>query len=244
MIKDENYFVVHGWMRNRLNLKGLDLDVYAVLYGFSQDGESEFRGTVKYIMDFTGSGRTAVKNSLNRLAENQLIRKVERNQKTGEPNGYICTPLEELYVILQGSRNTTRGVVGKRLGGGRNATTPWSENDHHYKEIYKENYIISSKQVNILKEKELTNSARVCKTFQKEDYNDLLDSFAVYGEYRNAIFRFIGHLKVNFNLVMLNDRLENLIIRLDMQYVDDIDKARAIDDAIVKGYKRLECESA
>lgn len=43
---------------------------------------------------------------------------------------------------------------------------------------------------------------------------------------------------------MLNDRLENLIVRLDVQYRDDIDKVRAIDDAIVKGYKRLECESA
>lgn len=234
MIKDENYFVVHGWMRNKLNLKGLDLDVYAVLYGFSQDGESEFRGTVKYIMDFTGGGRTAVKSSLNRLAENQFIRKVERNQKTGEPNGYICTPLEELYVILQGGRNTTTPPDGKRLGGGLKTTTPWAENDHN-KEIYKEDYkeIVSKKESKNLKNKK-----------DLQSYEEIFEDFGVGNILKEAYFRFIAHLKVNHNVVMLNERLQTLIIRMDFSYKEDCDKIRALDEAIAKNYKRLECESA
>lgn len=110
------------------------------------------------------------------------------------------------------------------------------------KNILKDSKNILSKQASNLK-KEETNSACACEgKFQKEDYDDLLDGFGVFGEYRNAVFRFIGHLKVNFNLVMLNDRLENLIVRLDLRYFDVADKIRAIDDAIAKGYKRLECE--
>lgn len=98
-----------------------------------------------------------------------------------------------------------------------------------------------SKQASNLK-KEDNNSACACEgSFKNEDYNDLLDGFGVYGEYRDAIFRFIAHLKVNFNKVMLNDRLENLIIVLD-RYEEEHDRIRLIDDAILKGYQRLECE--
>lgn len=97
-----------------------------------------------------------------------------------------------------------------------------------------------SKQASNLK-KEDNNTA--CESvFINEDYDDLLDSFGVNGEYRNAVFRFISHLKVNFGLVMLNDRLESLIVKLDMRYEDDVDKVNYIDDAISKGYKRLGIE--
>ena len=92
-----------------------------------------------------------------------------------------------------------------------------------------------SKQVSNLK-KEETN-IHAC-----ESYDELLEDFSVKGEYRNAIFRFIAHLKVSFGIVMLNDRLENLIMKLDRFYDEDSDKVNAIDDAIVKGFKKLECE--
>lgn len=102
---------------------------------------------------------------------------------------------------------------------------------------------IVSKQASNLKEKEeILNTCSRESKFKMEDYDDLLNNFGVFGEYRNAIFRFIGHLKVSFGLVMLNERLENLIIRLDMQYQNDIEKVQIIDDAIIKGYKRLGCE--
>ena len=108
------------------------------------------------------------------------------------------------------------------------------------KDIDKEIYI--SKQASNLKEN-INNNARACeRTFKREDYNDLLDEFGVYGEYRDSVFRFISHLKVNFNLVMLNERLENLIVKLDRLYDSDNDKVKILDDAIIKGYKRLECE--
>ena len=35
-IKNENYVVIQGWMVNELNLKGNDLMVYAIIYGFTQ----------------------------------------------------------------------------------------------------------------------------------------------------------------------------------------------------------------
>lgn len=75
-ISDENFFTVHGWMLNRLSLKGSDLQVYAIIYGFSQDGQSEFSGSLKYLQDFTGLSRQTVINSLNSLTANKLITKI------------------------------------------------------------------------------------------------------------------------------------------------------------------------
>ncbi len=108
------------------------------------------------------------------------------------------------------------------------------------KDIILDKNIISKQASNLKKEE--TNISCVNEYFQNEDYDVLLEEFGVDGIYKDAIFRFIKHLKVNFNLVMLNERLENLIVKLDRRCDNDIEKAKIIDDAIVKGYKRLECE--
>lgn len=76
-VPDERYFVVHGWMLNRLDLKGVPLQVYAIIYGFSQDGESEFKGSLRYLCDFTGASRSTVIRALNELVDRALILKTE-----------------------------------------------------------------------------------------------------------------------------------------------------------------------
>ena len=37
-VSPDNYVAIQGWMITDLNLKGNDLLIYAVIYGFSQDG--------------------------------------------------------------------------------------------------------------------------------------------------------------------------------------------------------------
>lgn len=76
-IKDENFYQVQGWMLNKLNLKGIDLQIYAIIYGFSQDGETEFSGGVGYLCDFTGASKPTVIKSLKKLCENEFIIKNE-----------------------------------------------------------------------------------------------------------------------------------------------------------------------
>lgn len=72
-MKDENFFVVHGWMLKRLNLKGNDLIIFAIIYGFSQDGESEFKGSIKYLCEFANISRSTAMRSLKFLEEQNLI---------------------------------------------------------------------------------------------------------------------------------------------------------------------------
>jgi|GEM_PF-7090050 len=119
MIKDENYYIVHGWMRNRLNLRGNELLIYAVLYGFTQDGKNEFRGTVEYIREFIGvADRKTVVNGLNKLVSIGFVRRVDYNAADGKTNGYLCVPIDEIKGIQKTDtpiQKTDRGVSKKRI---------------------------------------------------------------------------------------------------------------------------------
>jgi hypothetical protein len=77
-IKDENYFQVSGFMVNRLGLKGVALNVYAIIYGFSQDGETEFTGSLQYLCDFCGGvSKPTIINALKELVKKDYILKRE-----------------------------------------------------------------------------------------------------------------------------------------------------------------------
>lgn len=76
-MRSDNYFVVHGWMIKDLKLKGNALNVYAVIYGFSQDGQSAFSGSASYLAEFCGISRVSVFKILSDLVERGLIEKTE-----------------------------------------------------------------------------------------------------------------------------------------------------------------------
>lgn len=230
MIKDENYFVVHGWMRTKLNLKGNHLTIYALVYGFSQDGESEFRGSLDYIKEFTGGSDSTIIRILKNLESAGLVKKVERNIKTGETNGYICVPLEEISGGFQNANPPCQND-NPPLSKCKPPSVKMTTNKEIYKEDYKE--IVSKKESKNLKNKK-----------DLQSYEEIFEDFGVGKILKEAYFRFIAHLKVNHNVVMLNERLQTLIVRMDFSYKEDCDKIRALDEAIAKNYKRLECESA
>lgn len=74
-VKDNNFIAIQGWMRTKLNLKGNGLLIYALIYGFSQDGESRFKGSRKYIADWCGCSLDTVDRTLNTLVGKGLIAK-------------------------------------------------------------------------------------------------------------------------------------------------------------------------
>lgn len=77
-VKDENYYTIQGWMINRLGLKGIQLSLYAIIYGFSQDGENEYRGRTQYLCDFTGgTSKPTVLKALQELVDKGYLKKRE-----------------------------------------------------------------------------------------------------------------------------------------------------------------------
>lgn len=75
VVKDNNFIAIQGWMRTKLNLKGNELLIYALIYGFSQDGESRFKGSRKYIADWCGCSLNTVDRSLSSLVDKGLLAK-------------------------------------------------------------------------------------------------------------------------------------------------------------------------
>lgn len=122
-IKDENFYLVSGFMVNRLGLKGVPLNVYAIIYGFSQDGESEFTGSLQYLCDFCGGvSKPTIIKALKELTEAGVI------LRRDEIINSICFPrykanLPLLKNLNGGSKETLTGAV-KNLNGGSKETLP------------------------------------------------------------------------------------------------------------------------
>ena len=78
MIKDENYIVIQAFMVNDLKLKGAELMVYAIIYGFSQDGESKFTGSIRYLASWCNTTKMGIYKVLKKLVDRELIVKEEK----------------------------------------------------------------------------------------------------------------------------------------------------------------------
>ena len=93
-IKDNNFIAIQGWMRNKLGLKGHELIVYALIYGFSQDGSSSFSGTRRYIAEWCGCSMRTVDNTLASLLGKKLIVKHEKYVNMIRVCDYTAVPPE------------------------------------------------------------------------------------------------------------------------------------------------------
>lgn len=74
-MRDENYVTIPGWVFNRLNLTGNEAIVYSIIYGFSQNGEDWFEGSLKYICESIGTSKSTVLRTLKSLEEKGVIHK-------------------------------------------------------------------------------------------------------------------------------------------------------------------------
>lgn len=115
MIKDENYISIQGWMLS-LGIKGNALIAFACIYGFSQDGESEFSGSAQYIADWCGISRTAAFNVLKSLVDKKLVIKNDFISNGVKLCNYKYNP-EGVQETCQGIKKLDRGVQETCQGG-------------------------------------------------------------------------------------------------------------------------------
>ena len=77
-VKNENFIIIQGFMVNELNLKGNELLVYAIIYGFSQEENQVFNGSLQYLADWTNSTKQGVLKNLKSLVEKGYIKKNDK----------------------------------------------------------------------------------------------------------------------------------------------------------------------
>ena len=111
---NDKYINIQGWMVNELKLKGNDLLVYAIIYGFSQDEESEFTGSLSYLATWCNATKNGIQKNLKRLIDSNLI-----NKKTYVKNGvkycsYSCIPYNK---VVRGIQQSCTGYTTKLYEG-------------------------------------------------------------------------------------------------------------------------------
>ena len=74
-VKQESYTVQPHWMISDYHLKGTELDVYCLIWGFTQDEQGCYYGSIKYIADYYEIDTRTVERTLKALEAKGLLRK-------------------------------------------------------------------------------------------------------------------------------------------------------------------------
>lgn len=116
MIKDSNYILVQGWMVTDLHLKGNELLVFAIIHGFSQDGENRFTGSLQYLADWTSATKQGVMKNLKSLIEKGYICKEEKHINGVKFCEYYSTQFNGvLNSVEQGIKLSLTGGIKQSL---------------------------------------------------------------------------------------------------------------------------------
>lgn len=89
-MKDGQYYSIQGWMGKRLGLRANDLICFAIIYGFSMDGESQFKGNLIYLSKCMFATEPTALLCLKHLLDCNLILKQE-DVKNGKKRCYYST---------------------------------------------------------------------------------------------------------------------------------------------------------
>ena len=121
-VTDKNYIVIQSFMVSELGLKGNELLIYAIIFGFSQTTGQAFHGSLSYLESWTNSTRHTVISSLKSLVEKGLIEKEEQTINGVKYCSYRAkTSTDEAQEVVQklhgGSAKIAQEVVQKLHGG-------------------------------------------------------------------------------------------------------------------------------
>ena len=112
-MKKNDYLLVQAFMIQELGLKGNELIIYALIHGFSKDGESEFKGSLSYISEWTGLSRPTVVSILKQLQENGLISKREYSVNGVKMCAYsVCDEESEQEKVEEVNNSQSLPAVG------------------------------------------------------------------------------------------------------------------------------------
>lgn len=114
-VKDGNYITIQSFMIKDLKLKGNELLTYAIIYGFSQNGESKFTGSLQYIADWTNSTKQGVMKNLKALVAKGLIVKTDIYENGVKFVKYHATEFNPMQQGLTGYETELNGGMQQSL---------------------------------------------------------------------------------------------------------------------------------
>jgi stress-induced morphogen len=161
MVKEQSYIVVESFMINKLNLKGNELLIYAIIYGFSQDGNSYFYGSLQYLENWTNSTRQGVLKALKKLQEKGLIEKKDCYENNVKKCFYrVVNKVDQSTKFTGGSQLSLQGVSTKFTGGSQ-----LSLHNNIYNTL--DNNLIDNIDMGNSEKSELPKTKKKSETFKK-----------------------------------------------------------------------------
>ena len=166
-------------MINELGLSGNDLLIYAIIYGFSQDGSTEFSGSLNYLVTFINSTKPTVINCLKKLCERGLLVKTDRIINNQNFPTYTAVVPD-----LTSGKNSLPPLKNSLLGDSKNSLPPSKESLPNNTSI-----INSNNQTNSSGETPAEQSPAVSflsKSFKKWNKEEFTESIKAAREKRKA----------------------------------------------------------
>lgn len=159
-----NYYVVCGWFVSELHLKGLELELFSIIYGFSQ-AKGSYKGTLKYLEDWTSASNSGVRKTLISLEEKGLITKTSETFNNVIYNEYRVSEnlLGEGALLSDRVRYSVTGCATECRG------APLSNGNDNNK--------TNNKDKLILEKEEIKEEVSPYLDFKNKDIRDIYDTF-------------------------------------------------------------------
>ena len=101
-IKRDNYITIQGWMITDLNLKGNELLIYAIVYGFSQVSGQAFSGSLQYLADWTNSTKQGALKALQSLCSKGYLTKSVKSVNGVKMCEYRANSIMQIFAAKRG----------------------------------------------------------------------------------------------------------------------------------------------
>lgn len=222
-MENTDFLNIQGWMINELNLKGNELIIYALIYGFTKDGVSEFRGSRQYMADWTNSSVRSVQNVVNSLANKGMIEKNNHINKYGslETSGYKAINVPK----LSSEKNS---LVEKKVHqGSEKSSSPLEKKVHEGSEKSSHNNIDNNISNNIVDIKE--------KNIKKESVNSVIAEYTENKDLQDALHDFVD-MRTKARKPLTVRAMKLSLNELDKLAVDDVTKIAIVNQSIVHSW--------
>lgn len=211
-VNSENYVVIQGWMLNDLDIKGNELIVYAIIYGFSQVEGQVFNGSLQYLANWTKSTKQGVMKNLKSLVDKGYIVKIDKYVNGVKFCEYHATKFNRvLNKVEEGMQQSLTPPIKQSLP----------------------NNLSSNKIVNIKEEKKERK-----KENNKSNYDLIIDELVNDADIKDAILEFIKMRKL-IKAPLTDRALKQLITKLYSLSTNKEEQLEILNNAILNNWKSI-----
>lgn len=239
-VRKENYIHIPGWAVCELGLKGNELLIYAIIFGFSQEENQTFRGSLRYLMDWTNSTKATVINVLKSLTKKGLIEKKEKIINGVKFCEYCVTrfknedsPIKPVVKNLyQGGIKIIPNILDNNIG---------TNSINRISKVSKKESQLEQDKISPKKEKNNSNSISQKQTKAKKakpkpiSFDEIIDAYTENEDLRKELRE---HLKTRKQkkAALTNRAIELSLKELDRIADSDEEKLRIVQKSIVNGW--------